>query len=317
MRTPLPISALTLAAGASLVLHALALATFSLVRVQVGAPRGQVVEMNVYFEEPPATRPSKEPLNDFEIGRPDASGYATHSVGGQRQQVAREAPLDQPSLSLDPVGESARVETPSEPKAEAPGPSLQPAPRAIASAARPIDQVRAAVESIVDRLPQVVDADSAAPPAENRAPVTPEQVVEASSRPPVPPAPPVRRASGSGADPAPQSDSEVDPFSVLGSAQFRAGKVTVQSGRQVKTRRPKIRLAGMVDLFENSGAQVVLRVAVDATGKVTDAQIAKSSGSNEVDQPCRVAMYEWWFEPKKDPDGRPVPDVFQFAITFR
>jgi hypothetical protein len=36
-----------------------------------------------------------------------------------------------------------------------------------------------------------------------------------------------------------------------------------------------------------------------------------------VDQPCRVAMYDWWFEPKKDAAGKAVPDVFRFTISFR
>ena len=73
----------------------------------------------------------------------------------------------------------------------------------------------------------------------------------------------------------------------------------------------------MVDLAERNTAQVVLKVSVDATGKVTDVQVAKSSGSNEIDQPCRVAMYDWWFEPKKNAEGRAVPDKFQFTISFR
>jgi TonB family protein len=148
-----------------------------------------------------------------------------------------------------------------------------------------------------------------------------EHSIEATRVPP--PSPPqhapVRTATGggTGADPAQKSDSEVDAFSVLGSAEFRDGRVTVQSGRQVKTRRPKIRLAGMIDMVQGFTASVVLKVAVDATGKVTDVDVVRSSGSNEIDQPCRVAMYEWWFEPKKDARGRPVPDVFKFTISFR
>jgi TonB family protein len=145
--------------------------------------------------------------------------------------------------------------------------------------------------------------------------VEPVKTEVALAVPPQPVSPPP--AAGSGADPAPQSDSESDAFSVLGSAQFRGGRVMVRSGRQVKTRRPKIGLAGMVDLAEHSAVQVVLKVSVDATGKVTDVQVAKSSGSNEIDQPCRVAMYDWWFEPKKDAAGHALPDKFQFTISFR
>ena len=104
---------------------------------------------------------------------------------------------------------------------------------------------------------------------------------------------------------------------MLGTAQVRDGRVTVQAGRHVKTRRPHLGLAGMVDLAKTGTAQVVLKVWVDAAGKVTNVDVARSSGSNEVDQPCRVAMYDWWFEPKKDAAGRAVPDKFQFTISFR
>jgi TonB family protein len=326
MRKRLGISALTLAAGASLLVHALLFATFSTVQFGVGPPP-QLAEMSVFFEEP-----AEEPADDFAIGKPDATGYATHAVDGRREQAAREAMQDQPSLSLDPAGDSAAVEVPSEPEGQTASPAPPPAPRAAASisAEETLARARGALESLLERLPRVEPDEAAPPPLEVMTPtatevhlappaeITPPPASPFAPASPVAPIPQhAQRAGGTGADPAPQGDSEVDPFSVLGSAQYRNGKVTVQSGRQVKTRRPKIRLAGMIDLAERATARVVLKVAVDATGKVTDVAVAKSSGSNEIDQPCRVAMYEWWFEPKKDPDGRPVPDVFQFAINFQ
>jgi TonB family protein len=90
----------------------------------------------------------------------------------------------------------------------------------------------------------------------------------------------------------------------------------VQFGRQVKTVRPKIPVSGMVDA--SLGARsVTLKVNVGVEGNVTAASIVKSSGSNDLDQPTLVAMYDWWFEPLKDKKGRPVPDVVFFTITFR
>src|SRR3954447_11103249 len=50
-------------------------------------------------------------------------------------------------------------------------------------------------------------------------------------------------------DPAPMSDSESDPFSRLGTATYKDGALHIQFGRKVKTRRPKVLLAGMVDLM--------------------------------------------------------------------
>ena len=124
-------------------------------------------------------------------------------------------------------------------------------------------------------------------------------------------------AAGAGADPAPESDSESDPFSMLGSAEYRDGRLTVRAGRKVKSRRPKIGLAGQVDLYQRREVSITLRVAIDATGKVTGVDVVRSSGSNEIDQPCRVAMYDWWFEPKKNAAGHAVPDRFDFTIGFR
>lgn len=315
------------AATASLLAHALLFATFSVVRVGGAAP-AEFAEMTLVFEEPTARPPPDNPPLEFEIGRPDAKGYATHEVAGSEEQIAREAPQDQPQLSLDPVGQSKVVEVPSAPleRPEQPSAPLQvnaaSAATPPAAPAWPLDP--ATLGQLLDRLAPMVDEWSrlATPTASDVTPtarVPPPPVVPPAPTPPVeaqtqPPAP---QATGTGADPAPKSDSEVDAFSVLGSAQFREGRVTVRAGRQVKTRRPKIGLAGLIDLSQRSTAQVLLKVAIDETGKVTNVEVAKSSGSNEIDQPCRVAMYEWWFEPKRAADGRAVPDVFQFGISFR
>ena len=333
MRTRLGISLLTAAALASLLAHALLFATFSVVRVG-GAVAPEVAEMAVVFEDPEAAK-FHNPPPEFEIGRPEAEGYGTHEVAGREEQVAREAPQDQPQLSLDPVGRSKVVEVPSAPL-EQPGqsaaqpaqsatrleaPAVPPAP-AFVPRAWPLD--RASLAELLERLTPLVAEWT--PPAtlseNNETPSAPAPTPPNVPQVPMPPAEarpqmPSPQATGTGADPAPKSDSEVDAFSVLGSAQFREGRVTVRSGRQVKTRRPKIGLAGLIDLSQRSTAQVLLKVAIDETGKVTNVEVAKSSGSNEIDQPCRVAMYEWWFEPKRGPDGRAVPDVFQFGISFR
>lgn len=317
---------MTAAAAASLLAHALLFATLSVVRVG-GAVAPEVAEMTVVFEDPAATK-FETPPPEFEIGRPEAEGYATHEVAGRAEQVAREAPQDQPQLSLDPVGRSKVVEVPSAPleqpeqsAARIEAPAVPPAP-AFAPPSWPLG--RASIAELLERLTPLVGewTPPATLPESNVTPTVPVPMPANVQPVPVPPADarpqmPTPKAAGTGADPAPKSDSEVDAFSVLGTAQFREGRVTVRSGRQVKTRRPKIGLAGLIDLSQRSTAQVLLKVAIDETGKVTNVEVAKSSGSNEIDQPCRVAMYDWWFEPKRGPDGRAVPDVFQFGISFR
>ena len=333
MRIRLEISLFAVAIVASAAAHAVVFASFTLIRVGSRAVP-EHGEMVVVYD--PAAREAPPDLNEFDIGEPLAKGYATHDAPGRDEQRAREAPQDQASLSLDPVGLSRVVDVPSNPgdEAERAAPN-ELAPPALAAGALPPMQVEAILPPAVneqlrqDRLEAV--SPTVSPPAEPvvAAPV-PTEAVLAPLPPPVPvapvpvapapvvPAPPaVAAAAGSGADPAPKSESESDAFSVLGSAQFRAGRVSVQSGRQVKTRRPRVGLAGMVELAHRGRAEVELKVRVDPTGKVTNVDIARSSGSNDIDQPCRVAMYDWWFEPKKDAAGRPVSDKFRFTISFR
>jgi TonB family protein len=168
------------------------------------------------------------------------------------------------------------------------------------------DDAPSQVSAIVPLVP--TDAKTAPPkPAAEPSPPAPPQ-------PPAPPTPAGQPARS--ADPAPKSDSEVDPFSSIGSVEFREGNLAVRAGRKIKPRRPKLTLAGNVSVFQMQGARVVLAVSTDASGKVTNAEIVKSSGTVDIDQPTRVAMYDWWFEPKKDASGQPVPDRFMFEIVF-
>lgn len=118
------------------------------------------------------------------------------------------------------------------------------------------------------------------------------------------------------ASPAQQSDSESDPFAQIGSAVFHDGKLEIRKGRKVKTTRPHVLLSGQVDLISLGGATVVLKISVDATGKVTSVDVIRSSGSNDIDQPTRIAVYDWWFEPTRDKSGRPVADTFPFLIRY-
>ena len=298
MRTRVGTTLFATAIAASAVGHALLVATFPAVRVGSADPPAKLLEVMVVLA--PREEEAVPELPEFEMGRLGGTGAGSHDLKGRREQVAREAPQDQPPLSLDPVGRSLVIEEPSAPAA-LPG----FAARAPPAAPPPIPHVTAGplVGQVRDRVAEWVP------------PPIPMPLVAAAPAPT--PAVAAAPSPGRGADPAPQSDSEVDAFSILGSARFRDGRVSVRAGRQVKTRRPKIGLAGMVDLAQQTAAQVVLKVAVDATGKVTDVDVVKSSGSNEIDQPCRVAVYEWWFEPKKDAAGRAVPDVFRFTISFR
>jgi TonB family protein len=119
-------------------------------------------------------------------------------------------------------------------------------------------------------------------------------------------------------NPLPQSDSESDPFSrISGNITVpRVGRLNPRLGRKVKTTRPQVNIAGELDLFALNNPTVVLEVHIAPTGKVTDVKIAHTSGSNAIDEPTRVAVYDWWFEPAKDKLGKPVSDVIFFTVQF-
>jgi TonB family protein len=186
------------------------------------------------------------------------------------------------------------------------------------------------------------------PPPQNNSPAKEKPIRQAQDRPDVakpaahnpPPAPAApslpapaagasasARATGDGrqpgserpsGDPGQMSDSESDPFSKIGSAEvLRDGKLDVRFGRKIKTVRPHLPVVGQIDSFALLNPSVTLKVNIDETGKVTEVAIHKSSGSNEIDQPTLIAMYDWWFEPLHDAKGNAVPDCVLFTINFR
>jgi TonB family protein len=123
--------------------------------------------------------------------------------------------------------------------------------------------------------------------------------------------------TGSNTVAAPITDSDSDAFSTVGAAEFRPGRVVSRFGRKVKTVRPKLSLAGQYDLLSVQSPSVILRVRVDETGRVREVKVVKSSGSNEIDQPCQLAMYEWWFEPPRNKEGKPQPSEMLWTLSWR
>ena len=72
----------------------------------------------------------------------------------------------------------------------------------------------------------------------------------------------------------------------------------------------------MSDLEVLRSPIVRLKLTIDKTGNVTSAELFGSCGSDAIDQACRLAAQNWWFEPLKDPSGMPVDDVLLFAIRL-
>ena len=126
-----------------------------------------------------------------------------------------------------------------------------------------------------DQPAQAVEAPAKPIDPTPPAPVQPSQAVVATKPQPTPAPIPLPGNGGStaagqqqpSADPARMSDSESDPFSRLGTATFRDGRLDIRFGRKVKTRKPKLLIAGQIDLLTLQRVQVVLKIDIDATGK--------------------------------------------------
>jgi TonB family protein len=232
---------------------------------------------------------------EFILGDASGTGGAIEATDWPEPQQAVQASQDQPLASLDPAGQNG-----AQPPAVAVAPPSAPN--------EPATEPRAALFGVA---PETVETVPRAPASVRRkrspAEETARQVAVASLQEPSP-------APG---DPGPATETEIDPFSRTASAEFHFGRTDVQFGRRSKLRRPDILLAGQMDLIGAAIPRVTLGIRTDATGKVIDAQVLRSSGSKNIDQPVRLAAYDWWFEPPLGPDGKPIPDSFAFTVTFQ
>ncbi len=242
-------------------------------------PRPAVAAVHdaIYIPEPPRA----DRMGDM-LGK----GDAVNSSPGDLPSMSRLANQQQADLSRDPPGEGHIGDPPSR--------QLMPA-----SKVRILDQSEPAR---VFGLP----ADPLRPQLPVRSQELPKTLTQSHAASVTPPA-----------DPLPESDSESDAFSDVGSVLVQSGRVDARFGRKVKTTRPRISLAGSLDLMSLDNPTVVMKVKTDTTGKVISVSILRSSGSVDLDHPTELAMYDWWIEPPKDQSGHPLPDVMVWKIAFR
>jgi TonB family protein len=262
---------------------------------------------------------SRDPQGSGPVAGPPSkyTGPTGDGAGGV-PAVAVAAPLVPPTPTVEPMQ---------------PAPVTPPAPRQESDA-----QAAAKPESIPKLTEPPLRVASALPlPQTDITPIVPDvQMPKPTAPAPRPPTPAVKpqpavvavpqSTRGDGrtpgqprvsAAPLPQSDSDSDPFSRLSSVTvFQNGKLDVRLGRKVKTTRPQVHIAGILDLIERSNPSVVVEVHIEPTGRVSDVKIARSSGSNQIDEPTRLAIYDWWFEPAKDKQGHAVKDVIFFTVEF-
>ncbi|MFN7021374.1 MAG: hypothetical protein ACK4WH_08625 [Phycisphaerales bacterium] len=133
----------------------------------------------------------------------------------------------------------------------------------------------------------------------------PEPIPQGPSVMAAPPAPatpagrpsPIPSASPPGAQPGTKpgirSDKESDPSSKVRPIEVRFGQTVAGDGVEIVTRRPReplfTKLTRVIATPENPGVEATF----DATGKVVDVKLVKSSGYAEVDEPVVNMVYTW------------------------
>jgi hypothetical protein len=257
----------------------------------------------------PTERPSPRPGNTNPTNPPDGDGTGVRTAAPRPPLPGVEAPAPMPPPPpLPPTG----VENGNDAEAK-PSPDVQPVGQPSLPAAGSPER------SPVERNDQLASAAAAQRPGTGT-PRTPSQGTAG------------RQPRPSGAPGVPSdalapdngfTDRDSDPFtSAEVAAVFTPGKVVPQRGRYFKLPKPRWTLATGPDAMSavlKPPVTWAFRVETDTTGKVVGVRPLPGTGTgiDSIDRPVLLAMYEGWFEPPKDPLGRPRPDVFRFAIRLQ
>jgi TonB family protein len=256
----------------------------------------------------PTTAPTPRPASIYIDDRPDAFeefgaadgiGKAANAAPGDLPMIARNGDQTQAFLSRDPVGPGAVGDDPSM--------SVLPKTTVAAAITPPPAPGGAAPRMLVQLIPPGNDETALVRMKASAAPTVPSRADTGGTP----------GTAENPADPAIMSDSESDPFAPGMQVDFRDGRVDARLGRKVKTVRPKLDLAARIDLMSTNAPSMTVRLTVDAEGAVRRVEIVRSSGSVGTDQAVKVALYQWWVEPKKDDAGRAIASVLTFPIAWR
>jgi hypothetical protein len=291
----------------------------------------------------PTTEPAEPPPDKFEFdnrdvfGEHQGTGEALNSSPGDQPLQAMKGPQLQaylgrnrpsaqggggtPTLigAASPAQAAAPHVTPPAPRVTPPAPRPKPAqrpPDVVVDAAGnqpqtppPTPQVNASpLTNVSPQTPPSPQANKS-----SQTPVSPPAVAAAVEQQgkPLPPGPPAAAA-----DTAPPSDKDSDPFSDNNSFRYVNGSVSARNGRQVKTVRPHLLQAGEFDASVMRNPSVTFLATVDEHGNVIHVDLYRTSGSDNIDQPCEEALQQWWIEPSKDENGRPTRDIVSVTFSF-
>ncbi|HET7093920.1 MAG TPA: TonB C-terminal domain-containing protein [Thermomicrobiales bacterium] len=164
-------------------------------------------------------------------------------------------------------------------------------------------------------------ASSAAASAASAVAFGPPQADDASASPRPTHQPPVRASMASsdhpGADSAPMSDSESDLFTPNTQIDFRTGRVDARLGRKVTTVRPQLSLADQYDLMTMLSPHIQVRLHINRDGSIRKVDIIESSGSANVDEAMRIALYQWTFAPERTASAGAEPETVKLGIVWK
>lgn len=260
-------------------------------------------------------------LPNFELfGEPMGGGEAARSAPGELPTIGLPGDEEQAGMSRDDVGEDGDGSAAFANAAAAQVPRLLATPEALTNPILGLPEEvlgpRPRGEQSADGEPSP-DLPALAQPAQpNVAVLDPPADQQADQ--PAPPAPPATGGATGGAtgDPLPKGDYELDPFTKKGSYVISMGNMRARTGRAVvRSVRPRFLLAAKVDLSTMAPVEVESKVRIDAHGKVIWTDVIKSNGTENINQPIRVALYAWEFEPSIP--GEPLPEEFTVTITIR
>jgi len=250
---------------------------------------GVVGQSGLVFVQTPATGPTTRSEQNVVLnssGDGPVSDIERKSIERARIDPLATQPVDSPSTR--PIEPTWRTK-PDSTLADA---TTKPTDTDDPAAPKPID-VTLADEYLKPQEQAMPDVASVSSPPDS----TPT-VVQQSSGPGGAPG-----VAAPSADVAPQTDSEVDPFTKMGFITFKPGRADVKFGRKIKTTRPQLLLAGQWASVTMKKQTVQVGIRIDSTGKVTNVDIVRGSGTNDIDLPIQRAIYDWWIEPIKDRFG--------------
>jgi hypothetical protein len=148
----------------------------------------------------------------------------------------------------------------------------------------PVDRTQQAPQKPVDPVKKTADGNQQQPTPEMQpTPASPAQK-------PVPPSPPPQPASSARPTPAPKTERESAPVTLIQGLKIHPGKVLAQQGLQINTVNARFSTVAMMTSAPINPDVVVV---FNKTGEVAKAEIIRSTGYANIDGPILASLYKW------------------------